>query len=176
MHMMNMVSNEVFAPAMILIFVCGLLAMFAIWSRRETKTRWISVAGFLVSAPVVVAALSFTLGWPVPLIAGLNAPPGDWQVIGSKMVVNEGIYVLLDTGDVPRHYRLPWDKKMSDRLQELLDERQNGGKGDLRLKMPPFEFSWDKKKPPEFYALPQPKVLPDKPRQEEPKRYKSIDT
>lgn len=173
--MLNIIPTEVIAPASILIFVCGLMATFAIWSRRETSVRGAAVAGLLVAAPVVVASLSLSLGWPVPLIAGLNAPPGDWQVIGSKMVVGEGIYVLLDTGDVPRHYRLPWDKNMSDKLQGLLDGQQNGERGDLRLKMPPFEFSWSKKKPPEFYALPQPKVLPDKPRQrEQPKRFNSI--
>jgi len=172
--MLNIISNEVLAPAMLLIFVCGLLATFAIWSRRETKVRWLSVAGFIMAAPVIVVALSFTLGWPVPLIAGLNAPPGDWQVLGSKMIAGDGIYLLLDSGDTPRHYKLPWDKKMSDKLQELLDGQQNGEKGDLRMKMPPFEFSWSRKNPPEFYAMPQPKVLPDKPRQAEPKRFKSI--
>src|SRR3546814_8929144 len=60
---------------------------------------------------------------------------------------------------------LPWNREMAEKIQALM-EQENGG---LRMTVPPFEFSWEKRKPPEVYALPQPKVLPDKPRQEAPK-------
>lgn len=162
---------EVASVWAVLTAFCAALATFAVWSRGNTRLRFASVIGFLITSPVIAIGLSFTLGWPVPMFSGINAPPGDWPVLGSKMVVGEGIYVLLDTGDVPRHYVMPWSKATSDKLQELLDS-ENGG---VRMKMPPFEFSWEQRKPPEFYALPQPKVLPDKPRQEEPPtRFDSI--
>jgi hypothetical protein len=159
------------APIWVVITLAmGFVASFAIWSRRPTWLRGLTVGAFLLSAPITAVALALSLGWPVPLINGLIAPAGDWSVLGSKMVVQKGIYVLLDTGETPRHYVLPWDREMADKIQELQEE-ENGG---VMMKVPPFEFSWEKRKPPEFYALPQMKVLPDKPQQQAPKRFESI--
>lgn len=156
----------------VLVLVLAVVTSLAIWSRRGSFARGWTVAAFLVSAPVSAGALAFALGWPVPFVAGLIAPAGDWSVLGTKMIVGKGIYVLLDTGDVPRHYVLPWDRKMADKIQELLD--QGDANGGMRMKVKPYEFSWEWRDPPEIYADPQPKILPDKPKQEEPQRFDSI--
>lgn len=156
----------------VLVLVLAVVTSLAIWSRRGSFARGWTVAAFLVSVPVSAGALTFALGWPVPFVAGLIAPAGDWSVLGTKMIVGKGIYVLLDTGDVPRHYVLPWDRKMADKIQELLD--QGDANGGMRMKVPNFDFSWERRDPPEIYALPQEKVLPDKPKQEEPQRFDSI--
>lgn len=156
----------------VLVLVLAVVTSLAIWSRRGSFARGWTVAAFLVSAPVSAVALAFSLGWPVPFVPGLIAPAGDWSVLGTKMIVGKGIYVLLDTGDVPRHYVLPWDRKMADKIQEFLD--QGDANGGMRMKIPPFDSSWDWRDPPEVYAMPQQKQLPDKPRQEEPQRFDSI--
>lgn len=156
----------------VLVTVLAAVTSLAIWSRRGSFSRGWTVAAFIASAPISAAALAFALGWPVPFVAGLIAPAGDWSVLGTKMIVGKGIYVLLDTGDVPRHYVLPWDRKMADKIQELLD--QGDAIGGMRMKVKPYEFSWEWRDPPEIYADPQPRVLPEKPRQEEPQRFDSI--
>jgi hypothetical protein len=151
----------------------GAMATITIWSRVQTKLRGLSVLGFLLVVPISAPGFAYVLGWPVPRFAAFGNPGGDYAILGTKMIAGEAIYVLLDTGDVPRYFAFPWDKKMSDKIQELLDSE--GGKEGMRMKLPPFEFSWEKREPPEVYALPQPKVMPDKPRQaEQPKRFDSI--
>lgn len=151
----------------------GLMASVAIWTRVKTKLRGWSVIGFFVASPVIAAGLATVLGWPLPRVLAFSVPGGDYAVLGTKMIVGEGIYVLLDEGGIPRYYSFPWDKAMSDKIQELLDSED--GKEGMRMKLPPYEFSWEKRDPPEVYALPQPKVLPDKPRQEEqPQRFDNI--
>ena len=71
------------------------------------------------------------------------------------------IFVLLDIGSgEPRHYRLPWDQKLADKLQDILDDPDEGG---VMLKIP-YEPSLDTNAA-QFWSLPQPKALPDKPPQ-----------
>lgn len=157
----------------LLTIVVGIMATITIWSRAKTKLRGWSVAGFLISSPLIAIGMAMVLGLPLPRDLAFGMKGGDYAVLGTKMVVGEGIYVLLDEDPKPRYYAFPWDKKMSDKIQELLDSE--GGKEGMRMKLPPYEFSWEKRDPPEVYALPQPKVLPEKPRQEEqPKRFDNI--
>lgn len=81
------------------------------------------------------------------------------------MVINKGIYILVDLGDFPPLYLWkPWDQKTADAMQDAMAEA--GREGDVFMDVPPFEWSWDQNEP-QFHALPQPKVLPDKPPQEQ---------
>ena len=136
------------------------MALIVVWSRRRTLYRSLAVATALLSAPAAALALASALGWAVPMVPVLTAPGGDWQVLGAKIVQGEGIFVLLDTGGEPRHYRLPWDQKLADKLQDILDDPDKGG---VMLKIP-FEPSLDTNAA-QFWPLPQPKALPDKPPQ-----------
>jgi hypothetical protein len=166
-------ANEAIYVWLILTIVIALFVTATVWSRSRSTWRLPSVAGLFLASPMVFAGLVYVLGWPLPKALAITLPSGDYAILGTKMVVGEGIYVLLDEGGIPRYYAFPWDKAMSDKMQELLDSE--GGKEGMRMKLPPFEFSWEMRKPPEVYALPQPKVLPDKPRQEEePQRFDSI--
>lgn len=158
-----------YAPIMawlIIVALLGLSASIAIWSRlqKRSRARGLSVLAFMLAAPAAGGALAATLGYPVPLVHGLNLPAGDHTIIGAKIVIGEGIFVLVDRGaDEPRYYRLPWDEKTASQLQEALDGRGEGGEAGMHVD--PFEWSWDVH-PPQFWAKPQPKVLPDKPAQE----------
>lgn len=151
--------------ALIITFVLGVLATLAIWSRRgPARTRGLAVVAFVLGSPLAAASLGMSLGWPIPLYSGLTAPAGEWVVLGVKMVIGKGIFVLIDDGDVPRYYSLPWSNKMADKLQDMLDKGEKP-----MVTIPPFELSWDRH-PPSFQPMPQPRVLPTKPR-EEPRKY-----
>src|SRR3546814_2633343 len=116
--------SEVAPIWVVITLAMGFVSSFAIWSRRPTWLRGLTVGAFIASAPITAVALALSLGWPVPLIGGLIAPSGDWSVLGSKMIVQKGIYVLLDTGDTPRHYVLPWNREMA-RSEEHTSELQS---------------------------------------------------
>lgn len=141
------------------------LALIAIWSRRPTRARLWAVVVLLLAAPVAAFAVMLPLGLGVPMITGLTIPPGKHPVLGVKMVFGEGIFVMLDLGEnrEPRLYRLPWEQKMSQDLQEMMEEGSQDGSNDMEAEAPPFEFSWNTK--PMFYDNPQPMILPPKPRQ-----------
>lgn len=141
------------------------MATLAIWSRTPKKARGLSVASFIVASPIAAVAIGAALGNPIPLVNGITSPAGEWTVLGVKMIVNRGIYVLIDNSDAePRYFVLPWSNEMADKLQDMLDKGEQP-----MVTVPEFEWSWDQH-PPTFQPAPQPKILPDKPR-EEPRRY-----
>lgn len=151
--------NQAITGSVTLATILLAAALIVVWARRKTWLR----AGAIPMAIVAAVGGSFTmlstLGFAVPLIAGLTAPSGEAPLLSAKLVVNEGIFITLDLPDVPRLYWLPWNKTLADELQEMLSNPDNGG---VTATVPPFEFSWDQS-PPSFQPLPQPKVLPDKP-------------
>jgi len=147
----------------VLTVLLGAAAWIAAWSRRQTKARALGIITFLAGSPVAAFAVAVCLGWPMPLIAGITGPSGDYTVLGSKLIPGQAIYVLIDVGNEPRYYVLPWDQGAAETLQDASDN----GSG-VNVTVPPMEFSWEQRKPLSFHELPQPKVLPDKPRQQEP--------
>jgi hypothetical protein len=144
----------------VLTCLLGLSALIAIWARRPSRARGLSILAFIAASPIAAAALGAALGWPVPLINGVNAPEGTYSVLGSKIIVGKGIYVLIDVGGEPRYYWLPWSQKESKELQEGLNKA--GKDGGVQMTIPPFEWSWDQHQT--FQPLPQQKVIPDKPK------------
>lgn len=144
----------------------GIIATLAVWARGFSRARGLAVAAFVSASPIAAGALGAALGWPVPLVNGLNSPAGEFMVLGVKMLVGKGIYVLLDNSELePRYYWMPWSREMADKIQEEIDKPNEG----LKMIVPPFEWSWEKR--PSFYALPQPKVMPDKPAQQAPNKF-----
>jgi hypothetical protein len=174
---------------LVLTILLGITASFAIWARGFSKARFLAVLAFLTASPIAAVSLGMSLGWPVPLIDGVTLETGRHVILGSKIVVGEAIYVLVDRGEEqPRYYRLAWSEKIANALQNALDEKGEGGeagidvgkapwtkkdngeggKGTKRdgepsdgIEANPFEWSWDQN-PQQFWSKPQPKVLPDK--------------
>jgi hypothetical protein len=148
-----------------LTIVLGVLASFAIWARGYSRARGLAVVGFLLASPAAAGALGYSLGWPVPYVQGVTVPPGKHPILGMKLLVGKGIYLLLDIGEEePRYYSLPWSATDAQKLQEGMDEEASQG-----VVVKPFEWSWERR--PQFYADPQPKMMPDKPQQEAPPVY-----
>jgi len=150
----------------VITLICAALAIMVVWARRPTRARAVAVLLLVLTLPVTAFLVSVPMGWGVPMVPVLTSPGGDYRLLGAKMIVGKGIFLLLDFGDAePRHYRLPWDREMADRLQNMFDDPNNEG---VKVQIP-FEFSWNTK--PQFHPMPRPKILPDKLEPEPPVRF-----
>lgn len=140
-------------------FLAGVLLVMTDTARR---------AAAAVSLVIVAGIIGFTgsvtiLGYPAPVIPGITAlPDTDARVLGVKMIVDQGIYVLLDGEgtELPRYYALPWSEDTARALENLMADPDNTGK--MMMRLPPFEWSWDVHEAAPW-ALPQEKTMPDKP-------------
>jgi len=166
--------EESFTSFLAITILLAVMAWIVIWTRTATLARTASVIVLIASVPISAGSMAYSLGYPMPIFKSLFVPAGDWKILGSKMVIDEGIFILLDTGGTPRHFVLPWDAETANKLQDLQDGEREGNNQGARMKIPPFEWSWERRKPLELYALPQEKVLPDKPREQAPKPFNSI--
>jgi hypothetical protein len=113
---------------------------------------------------VVGAAAIESLGWHKPLRLVWDLEAGDHRVLAAKMVQDQGIYLYLDdpVRIEPRPILLPWDNEAANRIQKLMDEAEPDAQGQFMMR---YEPSLDVHAP-QFHPLPQPPVLPPKPRQE----------
>lgn len=145
--------------------VALLLVLSALRWARHRMARAIILVLFALMLPAAYAAPAALLGRAKPVtLEWLGTRVQEATVLSSTVVENEAIYLTLLWQQEPNLYRLPWDRRMAEQLQEAQREAQrNGTQPMMRL---PFERSWDDREP-RFYALPQPKT-PDKPYQNGP--------
>ncbi len=100
----------------------SLLALYAIWSRKNIK-RWIPVAIFLLAAGIALPTALLPMGTCAPW----RPEPGEYNVLGFKIIENEAIYVFLDIDVVPVCYTLPYSTGKANQLQDAAEA--GGGKG-----------------------------------------------
>ena len=155
-----MISNLTLFLYVGVIFFISIMTTMIVWSRKETRMRVLGICLFLVSIPLGAGVFASTLGLPVPLIQGVTAPSGFWNILAVRIEINKAIYVYLDTPKGPRSYVLPWNPNTADKLSQGENNPETKGRG--RMKILPFEFSWDEHEPTIEYT-PQPKRIPDKP-------------
>ena len=135
------------------------LAWLAIWSRWADRGRLVAVALFLLGLPMLAFAGLESLSWSRPLWA-MHGLRGEVRILGAKMIKDEAIYAYVDTGEgEPRAVALPWSTETAKQLQDVFDDPKNGGQAMMR-----FDWSWDTRKEPNFYPLPQPTLpMPKEP-------------
>ena len=141
-------------------FLAAALAMICIWSPRRLPLKAGALALAFALMGTAYGAMLDLLSRPKP--AGFEwflAKVGEATVLGSATVEDEAIYVWLQLDGIvePRAYRLPWDKRAAEQLQQAARaaaEQQTA----LRMRLP-FEKSLDDRAP-RFYALPQPALPP----------------
>ncbi len=142
------------------VFLAGLLATLAIWSRRRlwVKLGALAIAGLFL--PLSYASFATLLSKPKPASLEWWLQHADSAtVLGSSIQEDRGIYLWLQLADAiePRAYVLPWNRDLAEQLQAAMREAQaNGGQLTMRL---PFEPSLDDREP-KFYAMPQPALPP----------------
>jgi hypothetical protein len=136
------------------------LASIAIWAPRALAIKAGALACTVLFMPVAYAGLSDLLSRPKPVaLEWWLSEAGEATVLGSQMREGQSLYLWLQlAGEAePRAYRLPWNQKMAQQLQQALEEAQrNGTEARMRL---PFEPTLDAREP-KFYAAPQPALPP----------------
>lgn len=111
---------------------CCVLVSFAVWSRKPTKARGLSVAALLVIVPVSGALMLMQRGWSVPLFPYLvDLPDGKLDVVGVHLIPERAIYLTLLIGGEPRLYVLPWNAQGASQIQRGME----GGQGNGKLKV-----------------------------------------
>lgn len=135
----------------LLTMVLGMVALFAVWSRRGTAERGITVALFVVASAFSYFALQEPLGHP----DYDRVPPGEWTVLGARIDVDVAIYAMLDNGTGEPHlYRLPYSAGQADKLQQAIDataanaaggvEAQADSEGEIEFHPKPVEANPEK--------------------------------
>jgi hypothetical protein len=136
------------------------LGLISIWAPRRLAIKAAALAATMLFLPLAYASLVELLSKPKPVdLEWWLSHAADAEVLASRLVENEGIYLWLQLVDVaePRAYVLPWDRASAEQLQQALREAEQQGSGvQMRL---PFEPSLDDREP-KFYALPQPALPP----------------
>jgi hypothetical protein len=136
------------------------LGLIGIAAPRRLAIKVIALATAVLFLPVAYASLIALLSKPKPVdLEWWLTGAAEAEVVASRLIENEGIYLWLQLIDVPepRSYVLPWDRHSAEQLQQALRDAQRNGSGvHMRL---PFEPSLDDREP-KFYALPQPALPP----------------
>lgn len=137
------------------ILIC-LLSSLAVWAPRRAWVRCWAVG---LSAVIFVsgyATLADMLSRPKPMsLAWAEASVASADVLGSTFIEGEAIFVWLRLpGSLePRAYKLPWNDKQAQQLQDAMNEAAETGTG-VQMRQP-FDEADDTDEP-LFYALPQP--------------------
>ncbi|HVR65646.1 MAG TPA: hypothetical protein VMT98_03355 [Verrucomicrobiae bacterium] len=147
---------DALTPAFVVgVILISLLASVAIWAPRRIWVRCWAVA---LSAVVFVsgyAALTDMLSRPKPMsLAWAEGQIEAADVLGSTFIEGEAIYVWLRLpGSMePRSYKLPWDQRRAQELQDAMNEAGQLGTG-VEMRQPFDDYPQDEE--PMFYALPQ---------------------
>lgn len=155
-----------------IVSVSALMAWMAVWSRRDAVGRHASMALFVLVIPLTVVCMIESQGWGKPLWAAYELD-GSYSVLGSKMIVGQGIYVYLDipAEPEPRSFVLPWDARTASELQRMLDRYGHGENGSIVMEFQhEWSWTWDTHAP-QFHPPPQPRMMPSKPQPPEPENY-----
>ena len=140
--------------------IAACLGSIAVWAPRRLLVKASALGAFALFMPLGFAGWSDLLSRPKPVAFEWWLSKADEAtVLAGTFREGQGIYVWLqlDGTDEPRAYRLPWDQRTAEQLQQAARaaaEQQTA----LRMRMP-FEKSLDDREP-RFYALPQPALPP----------------
>lgn len=78
---------------------------------------------FVLIAILTAPAVPITLGHAAPW----TPAPGHYTVLGAKIEMDVAIWVLLDTPDGPRFYKLPYTPQTANGLQKAMDMAEGNG-------------------------------------------------
>ena len=152
-------------PKLYLLFSLAgcLLALIAIWSRRNLVVRVIAVGVLVCLLAINYSSLQDLLGRPEPVDHDdFRNNDGDTVVLAASIDEGIAIYLWLRHPGVrqPRYYAMEWDHEAAVALKRAL-ERSLRDNSTVMMN-PNYEPSLEKNKEPLFYALPQQR-LPLKP-------------
>ncbi len=104
---------------LLIIAVLACATTSIIWLRRDTAIRAIAVISFVASLPLLMFGMFNALGFAKPTdLELLLSNQERYEVVGSMLVPDRAIYVMLDVGGEPRLYELPWNAVMANVIQD----------------------------------------------------------
>ncbi|WP_207481088.1 hypothetical protein [Arenibaculum pallidiluteum] len=140
--------------------VALLLVFVALRWASSGLARVLIVALFALLLPAAYAAPASLLGRAKPVtLEWVNTQVKEASVLSATLIEGDAIYLTLRWNDAPSLYKMPWDRKLAEQLQQTMEESSRQGTQPMMRQ--PFEPSWDRQEP-RFYTPPQPK-MPDKP-------------
>lgn len=154
-------SNETTIAMAYVAFLVLVLALLAIWSRRQDA--WPARHGSMFLCVLSLLALAYippsTLGRPLPIRWEIRTF-AQMKVTGVWFIEGEAIFILVDVGlPIPRTYSLPWDDATAQQLSEAMRKAyEDTGKAGAIAK-------WNADKndvevPMQFWPMPQPASPP----------------
>jgi hypothetical protein len=155
-------------PVLYLLFVLTgcLLALMAIWSRRNMLVRVVAVITLVALVGLNYSALINLLGLPKPMqYSRFEDFEKESTVLAASIDEGLGIYLWLRHPEVrePRYYKMEWDQEAAIDLKRAMDQSMRNH--STVMMSPDYENSLETNKEPLFYTLPQDR-LPLKPPQE----------
>ena len=133
-----------------------------------SRTRRALISGsFAILLGLLFFGYSDMLGRPKSAaLEILHHSATEARVLGAYFREGAGVFLWLQIPgtDEPRYYKLPWDAKMAQAIQDAIQKNAEHHGAGVAMTLP-FERSWSREEP-KFYPLPQPK-LPDKPYEHE---------
>jgi hypothetical protein len=101
------------------------LAGVAIWTPRATAIRTLAVVLTALFVPLVYVAINEFLSRPKPLQQEwFGKHVAEATVLGVSVDEGKAIYLWLrlDQAPEPRYYTMPWQPRLAETLQRLIDE------------------------------------------------------
>jgi len=108
-----------------LIGVAALLASIAIWAPRATFVRSAAVVATALFVPLTYLGINELLSKPKPMAQEwADKHVAEATVLGVSLDEGKAIYLWLrlDGARAPRYYVLPWQPKVAEKLQNVVDE------------------------------------------------------
>jgi hypothetical protein len=125
--------------------IAAALASIAIWAPRPTRVRVLALVITTLFIPVIYIEMIEMLSKPKPMSFEWFERNTDKAVLlGTSLDEGNAIYVWLrlDGSFVPRSYRIPWNLKLAEKLEDAVDDavRENS---TIILKKPFYRKSLD---------------------------------
>ncbi len=106
------------------LLIAATLASLAIWAPRPARIRFLALALVTVFIPIGYAQFAEMLSKPKPMRFEWFERNADKAIVlGMHLDEGQAIYLWLKlSGDTePRYYKIPWNVKLAEKLEELIE-------------------------------------------------------
>lgn len=118
--------------SIVLTVILSISTYIAIWSRKPTNARLLALVLLVPLSLLAVGANGINLGNPSRCYAGYNIPTGKLDILGFKVIKDDIIYLMLDTGGrEPFTCSVPYN---TNKAESLEGNKRAGNKSKLLTK------------------------------------------
>ncbi|MDA1090116.1 MAG: hypothetical protein O3A85_07375 [Proteobacteria bacterium] len=105
--------------------IAAALAALAIWAPRSTKVRVAAIVITTLFIPILYVELIEMLSKPKPMsFEWIERNTMDAVLLGTSLDEGNAIYLwlLLAGSSEPRYYKVPWNLKLAEKLEDAVDD------------------------------------------------------